>query len=318
MKNLLYNALKIALSVVVSIFIAELVGLSYATTAGVIAMLGILDNRKQTIIVGLKRILTATIAIIIVTILFELGGHNLITVGIFMLVFVPLVTLLKSSEGLAISTVLIMHIYTIKNISFSIAVNEMGLLIIGILVAWTLNIHMPKIEDGIKDLQNQTEKQIKLILSKMALQLNNQCSLEEPQNLLVTLDELITQGLNSAIRYNNNYILKENCYYIYYFQMRREQFQVLVHMENHFNTIFINEDKAMPLITYTKKLESEFGEGNNGEKLLNEAKELLNFYRNAPLPTSREEFENRSTLFQYFNDLIYFVEIKARFMKLWK
>jgi uncharacterized membrane protein YgaE (UPF0421/DUF939 family) len=41
---------------------------------------------------------------------------------------------------------------------------------------------------------------------------------------------------------------------------------------------------------------------------------LKNHYKESELPATREEFENRATLFQYLNDLEHFIEIKSRFM----
>lgn len=315
MKQMIYNAMKIAVAVVLAIFVANMIGLQFQTTAGVIAMLGILDNRKQTYIVGLKRIVTSLVAIFLASILFELGGHSLPMLGLFMLTFIPVVTTLKSSEGLSISTVLITHIYTINDISIDVVINELALLLVGIGVAFIMNVHMPNIEQDIRKLQENVERNMKDILRKMSFQLLNQCTMEEQLGNLKELDNLIDEGTNQAIRYNNNYILKDYGYYIRYFQMRREQYHILVHMENHFKTIFTTADQAEKLATFTRLVINAFNECNTGEKQLEEANRLMDIYRRSELPKTREEFEHRAVLFQYFSDLIYFIEIKSDFMR---
>lgn len=315
MKQMMYNAIKIGIAVVVAIFIANALHLEFQTTAGVIALLGIMDNRKQTYIVGIKRIITALLAILIVSVLFESGGHTLVMLGIFIVLFVPVVTLLKSTESLAISTVLITHIYSINDISLGIILNELTLLLIGILVAFIVNLHMPNIEDKIRKYQESVESNIKNILLKMSFQLKNQCSMEEQLGNLKTLDLAISEGLNEAIRYNNNYILKDYSYYIRYFQMRREQYHILLHMENHFTTIFVTPEQAGLLAAYTVQVIEAFNECNTGQKQLDEGNRLLDIYRHSELPKTREEFEHRAVLFQYFNDLIYLIDIKSEFMK---
>ncbi|MTI65229.1 MAG: hypothetical protein FH753_01340 [Firmicutes bacterium] len=62
MKSLLYRAIKTAIGVVLAISIADFIGIGYSTTAGIICMISILDTRKQTYIVSMKRIVTALIA----------------------------------------------------------------------------------------------------------------------------------------------------------------------------------------------------------------------------------------------------------------
>lgn len=314
MKRILYQSIKISVGVVVSIYLAQLVGLLFATTAGIVTMLSILDTRKQTYIVGLKRIIVSVIAILISTLLFLLG-HNLYVLGIFLVIFIPLLILSKSTEGLTVSTVLVTHMYSLKTIGISVALNEIALVSIGVFIAFLVNTHMPHEEKKIKILQEDVEHIIRKILHKMELQLLNQCSIEEQESSLVELDKLLTSGLDLAIKFNNNAVLSDQSYYIKYFQMRRQQYLVLSHMEKHFEQIFITVDKAKPLSEFTHQLALSFAEGNNGEELLKKAKELQSYYKESELPKTREEFENRAVLYQYFSDLIYFIDIKSKFMK---
>ncbi len=55
-----------------------------------------------------------------------------------------------------------------------------------------------------------------------------------------------------------------------------------------------------------------------GKSLEERGEQLLEYYRDSALPTSREEFENRAILFRYLSDLIEFVEIKIRFSEKFK
>ena len=177
-----------------------------------------------------------------------------------------------------------------------------------------MNIHIPNREREIKDIQLEVEELIKSILCNIKLQLLNQCSIEEQKNHLKRLDYILTKGLDYAIDFNNNFILKDNSYFIKYFQMRRQQYEILVRMEKYFQKSFIAIEKAKPLSEFTERLAIELNEWNTGENLLEEADSLKKYYENTELPKTREEFENRAVLYQYFNDLIYFIEIKSKFM----
>ncbi len=314
MNKLVYQAAKVTAATLLAVLIAEVLHLHYSTTAGIIAMLSVLDTRKQSLIVGVKRLSAASIAVVMAILLFNAFGHHLWVLGVFLMIFIPLLTLLKSTEALTIGTVLVTHIYAINTADTSIFINELALLAIGVTVGWLLNLHMLGIEEEIRQCQVETESAIKELLNKMKLQLLNQCSVKEQENALEDLDRLISAGMSSAIKYNDNYILKDYGYFEKYFAMRRQQYFVLKHMENHFKHMYVAVDEAIPLSEFTALLSETLNECNDGMALLKALKALRHHYKETPLPKTRDEFENRATLFQYLNDLDYFIRIKSAFM----
>ena len=56
MKKLLYQSVKVIAATLLGALIAELLQLHYSTTAGVIAMLSVLDTRNQSSVIGAKRL----------------------------------------------------------------------------------------------------------------------------------------------------------------------------------------------------------------------------------------------------------------------
>ncbi len=119
--------------------------------------------------------------------------------------------------------------------------------------------------------------------------------------------------MNASIDNNNNYILKDNSYFIRYFQMRRQQYQVLFHMNKYLEDIYVTVEEAYKLCEFTEQLAMNLEEFNTGNELMTKAGELEEYYKISQLPKTREEFENRSVLFRYFNDIVYFIEIKQQF-----
>lgn len=314
MNKLVYQSIKVTLATVLAILIAELLNLHYSTTAGVIAMLSVLDTRKQSMIVGVKRLGAASLGVVLAIVLFNLLGHRLWVLGIFLMIFIPLLTWFRSTEALAVATVLVTHIYSINTTEPWIFINELVLLFIGVLIGWLLNLHMLNIEDEIKKYQFETEANIKEVLRKMKYQLLNQCSIDEQEDLLDHLDQLIREGMAKAIQFNNNHLLRDDSYFHKYFMMRREQYYVLKHMQTYFHVSFIAVAEAERLSVYTEKLADELNECNDGMALMTEFNSLREHYRQSALPVTREEFEKRATLFQYMNDLAYFKRIKMAFM----
>ena len=311
----LYRAVKTALAVALAILLAEAFQLSYSTTAGIIALLSLQDTRKQTYLIGLKRVFSSIAAILFASLLFEIFGHSLLILGIFITCFLLFLTLIKSIETFSVSLVLVTHIYTLQRMDLSIALNEILLLLIAILVAVLLNLHMPNSEKKVKKLQRDVEEEMKSILYRMALLLINQCDVNAPKESLERLKGFVNQGIESAVVYNYNYVWRDNSYYVRYFQMRKQQTQLLGHMEKYFTSIFIAYEQALLVSCFTEEVVQEFHELNTAENQLKKVDELLESFRQMPLPKTREEFESRAGLFSYLNDLRYFLEIKKSFMK---
>lgn len=313
---MIYKSFKIVLGVVASIFIAELLGLKYSSTAGIICLISIFETRRQTYQIGLKRIGVSFFAIILSAYLYRFAGHNLYVLGLFLVIYAPLLTLLKNTENLVVGTVLASHIYSFESAGLDIIINEMALVLVGISAAWFMSIYMLDLKNDIVKAQKDTEEILRKILRNINSQLLNQCTCEEQNVLLEKLDETISSGMNASLDNNNNYILKDNSYFIRYFQMRRQQYQVLLHMNKYLEDIYVTVEEAYKLCEFTEQLAMNLEEFNTGNELMMKARRLEEYYRMSQLPKTREEFENRSVLFRYFNDIVYFIEIKQQFSRL--
>ena len=314
MKAAIYQGVKLAIGTTAALFIAEQLGLQYATTAGIIALLSILNTRTETYLVAMKRFLGSGIAMILAALLFEGLGHHLVSFGLFMMCFVGIAIVTNLQPSISVGTVLVTHIYTLQTIDSAIILNEVLLLSIGVAMGILLNLHMISEEKTIREAQRKTEAYIRQILYKMQGHLMNTCQLSEEPELLQKLDATIIQGASAAISYQQNNPLRSLNYYPAYFRMRREQYFMLKHMEKHFQRLFIAVEEAKLLSDFTGRIADDLNEYNDGKVLLNILEEMRIYYRQRPLPDTRETFENRATLYQYMNDLEQFIQYKANFM----
>lgn len=238
MKKILIKSLKIVFGATLSIIIAELAGLDYSSAAGILCIISIFETRRQTLRLGLKRIAVSFLAIVLSAALFYLGGHNIYIFGLFLFLYVPLLTLIKSSENLVIGAVLASHIYTFESIGLTVILNETALVLIAVSCAMATSIYMLNLRKSIIQKQEETEELLRKFLRNIKKQLIHQCSGEEQSQLLEKLDGCITAG------------------------------------------------------------------------------EVEKYYRMAPLPKTREEFQNKFIILRYFSDIISFIEIKQRFSNL--
>lgn len=81
--------------------------------------------------------------------------------------------MLKIQEGIVTSSVIVMHLYSLKQITWLIVGNEIAILTIGISVALLVNMYMPSSENKLKEYQEKIENNFKTILFEMVVYLRN-------------------------------------------------------------------------------------------------------------------------------------------------
>ena len=146
MEFLRKNTFKMAASATISIIIANLLGVKFGVTAGIISILSIQDTKKEALLVGGKRIIAATIAVVLSFVLYILLGNNPLIFGLFLLIFIPITKKIKMEEGMVVGAVLSTHLLTGSNINLSWIFNEEALTLIGIGIASIFNLYMPSLE----------------------------------------------------------------------------------------------------------------------------------------------------------------------------
>ena len=165
----IYNlAFKMAISATIALIIGKILGLQYATVGAVIAILSIQDTRKKALIIGYKRITACSIGILLSVILYSILGNSAISFGIFLLILIPITSRINVQEGMVPAVVLSTHFLTASNITATLIINELLLMIIGIGVAGIANTFMPSLEDKFKDDKEWIEEHYRIIIHKIA------------------------------------------------------------------------------------------------------------------------------------------------------
>ncbi|NDL67763.1 aromatic acid exporter family protein [Anaerotalea alkaliphila] len=311
---LLFRAAKKTLGFLLAVGVAELAGLEFSLSAGVITLLMFLDPVRQSPRTAWQRVATAAAALLLSSLAFRTFGFNLAAFGGFLFLFVAGVLAARANAGLVVNTVLVTHVYALERADLPVLANEMGLMLVGVATALLLNLYMPSTERIIRELIGDLEGQLRAVLLHMGSQLENQCRLDTEQVSLEALEETIQRGKEKAEAFINSDYLHNRQYYLAYFRMREEQHNQLRHMCRHFDVIHVAREQGSVLARFTERLSAAIAEENSGEELLEEIGRLKAFFKTQPLPASREEFENRASLYQYLNDLEAFVSIKRRFV----
>ena len=312
-KYLQSKTVKMALSATIAIIISNYMGLQFGVTSGIIAILSIQDTKKEALLVGGKRIISSTVAILLSYALYVLLGNNPIVFGLFLLIFIPITQVLKISEGMVIGAVLSTHLLMSTNINVSWIINEAGLTIIGIGIAMVFNLYSISLEDNFEKNKERIEDYFRAIISDMAVSLVTQAVPVYEQEVFLSVEKLIKNTKVMAQIINNNHLFKNNNYYVSYTDMRTIQLEAIKRMQRHFSRFYMKYDQTRILSEFTNDVAMNIHEDNDCIELIDKLNLLRKDYKNMELPKNRTEFENRALLFQFLNDLEDFLIIKKEF-----
>lgn len=314
-KYLQSKTVKMALSATIAIIISNYMGLKFGVTSGIISILSIQDTKKEALIVGGKRTIASTVAILLSYMLYMLLGNNPMVFGLFLLIFIPITKFLKITEGMVVGAVLSTHLLTSTNIDVSWILNEAQLTIIGIGVAIIFNLYTASLEKEFEKNKERIEDYFRAILSDMAVSLVTQAVPTYDRDIVLKTEELINKSKFMAQIINNNYLFKKNDYYISYINMRIIQLDTIKRMKRHFSRFYMTYEQTRILSEFTNNVAMNIHEDNDCIDLINKLSLLRKDYKNMELPKNRNEFENRALLFQFLNDLEDFLVIKKEFKK---
>lgn len=152
------RTIKTAIGAPISIFIAQLLNLDNFISAAILTILCIKITRRSSILNAWYRFYACIIGLAVSAFMFELIGYFPLTVGIVLLIFIPITVKLKITEGVITSSVIILHVYGAGEVTLGLIINEIVLLLVGIGVALVLNLYMPSLESNLEEVQKDVEK----------------------------------------------------------------------------------------------------------------------------------------------------------------
>ena len=310
-----HRVIKTAFGTFLAIYLAQIMGISYGVTAGIVTIISIQTTKKESVKIAVERFIASLIGLFIAAIFFYFFGYTPFVFGLFILIFMPVCLRFNLFQGFLVTVVLATHILTEKNLSLKILSNEILILVLGALIAIILNLYMPDVTKKIKYTQENVDNLMKKILSYMSDELITGAIFIDEDKIFKELRKELDIGRDLAYKDYNNALFYGSRYEIEVFNMKRAQYKILVRMRRHFYKFFISSEHTFIISEFTRKVGSSIGVDRLYLEALDELEILREKFKNMPLPKSRVEFESRAMLLQFFNDIEEFLEIKKDFMK---
>lgn len=314
---LVLRTLKVLFATVIAIWLAQMFQLSYATSAGVIAMLSLLDTRRSSFTVGMQRLASVVLAILTAYLVYMFVGYSLIAIILYLVIYIPLAYTLKLESGVVLSTVLVFHLLQEKSIDVHWLVNEFSLFGIGVGVALLVNMYMPSYQKEIDAYHVDVEQTLRMILMKFSHFLKSGDGTNDA-TLIIELSQTLNRALDVVYLDRHNQLFQQTKYEVHYFEMRKEQNKILKQIAENMNVIHFESEESLMLSQLFERTADQLSETNSAKSLLADIEQYLASFRKRALPKTREEFEARATLFQILHDLERFIQCKVDFYEVYK
>ena len=279
-----FRTIKTAVGMTLGVIISKLLGLDNYASSAILVVLCIKHTKVHSLQAIISRLVSCFLVLFLGSAIFSLLGQSPIVLGIIVLLFIPLTVVLKVQEGVITSCVILLHVFNAKSIDAHLIVNETLLLLIGLSIAFTMNLMMPSLDKQLDEYKCKIEQQIADIFSKYSY---------------------ICEKYEDFVR-------NENSYY-HYFDMREEQVELLMRMKPLIESICHKD----PLLNDVASLLKEIGLNVNSNDYT--AMRLHNLYETRlkldelPLPTTHKALNSRASIIQILNELEEYLQIKSQF-----
>lgn len=307
------KTIKIVLATLISIVIAQLLSLEYPLAAGIIAILSVLDTKKESITTAFQRLASTLVAFFIASVIFYLFGFSVLTFSLYLLFYVPVAYRYNLQSGIAPCSVLVTHFVTAGSIAVYWQINGLLLMGIGAAVAILFNLWMPSYEEDLNQKVELIEEELRQFLSLFYSYLMGKAAHRALNNKARSLASLIDETETIALMDFENQLVNNSDYYIKYVQMRERQLDLLKVMIENITAVRLETDQNTALAELFDEISKQLHEKNTGLSLLERISVLYRHFRQSKLPETREEFESRAILFQILRDIERFIEIKRDF-----
>lgn len=315
--KILLVSVKIGIGASLAIYLAECLSLQFHTSAGIITLLSVLTTKWGTLKLSLLRLVTFICTAAACWLLLQYFKGDWIGFGIFLFFLVGICEWLDLRSTVSVNAVIATHFMTVKDFSAKFMLNEFLLVVIGVAIAFLLNLfqgnraHKKIITENMR----YTEQQLQEILEKLAFYLEGGSLEGSVWAEIIDLEKKLKSFVEQAWEYQNNTWHFHPGYYIDYFEMRLKQYGILHNLHYEIKKIRTMPDQAVVVAEYIRYMKQYVTEMNRPDKQIQKLHRTIEDMRREELPQTWEAFEGKAKLYHIMMDLEEFLIYKKRFVE---
>lgn len=314
---ILSQAVKIAVGSSAAIYIATLLNLQFAASAGIITLLTILTTKLETLRLSLFRIVTFIFSVALSWIVFQHLGSAWLAYGLFILIIVAVCEMMGWKATISVNAVIGTHFLTNLDFGIQFIINEFLLVLIGITLAIILNlfIRTESLKTRLKHNIQYTEEKLQMVMDELASYLVCERMEQNVWDDAISLEKHLEHFIDQAYEYQGNALKKHADYYIMYFEMRYRQCGVLHNLHYEMKKIRNMPAQALVIADYIRYMRDYITEMNDPTVQIAKLEQVFRDMEQEELPKTRGEFESRAILYHILMDLEEFLVYKRRFIE---
>ncbi len=316
LKHHFLKGFKIALGTVLGIVIAEMLQLQFATSAGTVALLTLLTTKRGTVRLIIQRLISFVLTVVLCFVVFNCISIPAVSLFLVVLIVAFLLVVFKCEAALSVNALIAIHFFTEQNFTVSFVLNEFLLVLIGIVIAFVLNLfhRYAAYESELDAAIRKVDKKIQSLMKDIVSYIRHPDSHSASWGQLVQLEKSIQQYIKDALEYDENVFGTYSQYYVDYFEMRSFQCEILHLLHYKIRKIRTMPIEAKELADFIEYLIPHMHEVNDPSSQLLVLYDLLEAQKTHALPQSHDEFENRAILYHVLSDLEDFLLRKKQFV----
>jgi uncharacterized membrane protein YgaE (UPF0421/DUF939 family) len=307
-----YRTIKTALGTSISIMIAQMLQLDNFVSAGILTILCIKVTKKKSLRASWDRFFACLMAMVFSSLFFEGVAYHPLVIGLLLLFFIPAAVMVKVSDGIVTSSVIILHIFSAGDVTKELLLNELGIIIVGIGVALAANLYMPSLDTKLKEYRLRIEENFKIIFDEIIIYLRTNESKWDGREITETM-ELINEAKTLAFRDVENHFLRNDNLYYNYFKMREKQFEIIERVLPSVTSISLTVEQGEMIADFIEELSEHIHPGNTAIQFLEKLYRMRVSFEDMELPKTREEFEARAALLHFVKEMEQYLIIKSSF-----
>lgn len=307
-----YRTLKTAVGIALSVGLASFLNLEYYTSAGILTILCIQTTKRKSVHAIYTRVMASLLVMLMAFLFFSIGGYNVISLGLLVLVFLPFLVMFKITAGFVSSIVILLHILNAGHFTLDLLSNELLLIVVGFGVGFLVNFYMPDISKSLDKHRIAIEEAYSRIFHEIELYLRTG-NTEWDGNELITAQQHIDIGKALAYMDIENHLSRKEDLYYRYFDIRQKQLEIIERVLPKITNLPIDVAHATLVADFIGELSENVHSGNTiveNRKKLNLVKEK---FEDLPLPKSHEQFLSMSALYTFIEEMDQYFAVKKGF-----
>lgn len=304
-----FRTVKTALGVSISILLAQSLQLENFTASGILTLLCIQRSRRQSAKAASSRFFACLISLFLSSALFELIGYQFYSFLVLLLMFIPLCVRIGVKEGIASSSVIVMHVYMHAKPELSFLWNEFLVITIGLGVALLVNWYMPSSDKELKQTKDRIDRLIATILKEIALYLKEGSTQWDGKEVLELGDALRKARALSMLETEN--MMRKDEYLENYLSAKQQQYDLLKSMLPSISRTNVKMEQGIRIGEFVEEISKGLNHPGTIDRFCSHLHDIREYHKLLPLPVTRDEFENRASLYAIANDLERFLAIEG-------